>query len=297
MRVLVLHGIAAALLVGLGWFFILPVGGDMALWTPAFGSLLFVAAFAIAGGCFAWWRFGSRRALLAADILALFQMAFVSLLLVSLPVTFAAAVLVVLGFRGARNADESAGRSVHGAQKVHPVALIAAITAGVILTIQTYEFVLGDVAPFVDYGVSEVVITGSIWLAILLWLDGRPGALLGASLALVYLGAKQLADVATFGVYPLFIQVEVLLSLGASAILGLTTALAVWRRQFTGRAASGVVAANLVIGVLALPVVAPIGLVLALFIERPTERAAPDSAGAPAPDEPGIGALEGASTT
>jgi hypothetical protein len=222
-RVLVLHGVAAALLVGLGWFLIQPVGGDMALWTPAFGSLLFVAAFAIAGGCFAWTRFGSRRALLAADILALFQMAFVSLLLITLPVTFVAAALVVLGLRGARSVDESPERSVHAVAKVHPVALLAAITVGLILTIQTYEFVLGDVAPFVDYGVSEVVITGSLWLAILLWLDGRPGALLGAALALVYLGGKQLADVTTFAGYPLFIQVEVLLSLGASAILGLAT--------------------------------------------------------------------------
>jgi hypothetical protein len=282
------------MLVGLGLFFIQPVRGDIAFWTPAFGSLLFVAAFAIAGGCFAWTRFGARRALLAADILALFQMAFVSLLLVSLPVTFIAAVLVVFGFRGARSVDESPDRSVHRVTKVHPAALLAAITVGVILTIQTYEFVLGDVAPFVDYGVAEVVITGSIWLAILFWLDGRPGALLGASLALAYLGGKQLADVTTFAVYPLFIQLEVLLSLGASAILGLTTALAVWRRPRTRRVASGVVAAMFVIGVLALPVVAPIALGLALLIERPTERVDTDSASTPASDEPGIGALEGA---
>ncbi len=294
MRVLVLHGVAAALLVGLGWFFLQPLGGDIALWTPAFGSLLFVAAFAIAGGSFAWTRFGSRRALLAADILALFQMAFVSLLLVSLPVTFVAAVLVVLGIRTAKSVDESPERSVHRVAKVNPVALIAAITIGVILTIQTYEFVLGDVAPFVDHGVSEVVITGSLWLAILLWLDGRPGALLGASLALVYLGGRQLGDVATLAGYPLFIQLEVLLSLGASAILGLTTALAVWRRPTQQRIASGSVAALMVVGFLTLPVIAPFALVLALAVERPTEQADPDSADRLASDEARIGSPAGA---
>jgi hypothetical protein len=293
-RVLVLHGVAAALLVGLGWFLIQPVQGDIALWTPAFGSLLFVAAFAIAGGCFAWTRFGSRRALIAGDILALFQMAFVSLLLITLPVTFIAAVLVVFGIRGARSVDESPERSVHRAAKVNPVALLAAITIGVILTIQTYDFVLGDVAPFVDYGVSEVVITGSIWLAILFWLDGRPGALLGASVALLYLGGKQLADVAALAAYPLFIQLEVLLSLGASAILAITTALAVWRRPFRQRVASGAVAGLFVVGVLALAVVAPISLVLALFIDRPAAETEADSAGRVASDEPGIGVLEGA---
>lgn len=294
MRVLVLHGVAAALLVGLGWFFIQPVGGDMALWTPAFGALLFVASFAIAGGCFAWWRFGSRRALIAGDILALFQMAYVSLLLVSLPVTFIAAVLVILGIRGARSVDESAGRVARRVAKVHPVALLAAITVAVILTTETFDFVLGDVAPFVDYGVSEVVITGSIWLAILLWLDGRPGALLGGSLALVYLGGKQLADVATLAGYPLFIQLEVLLSLGASAIVGVAAALAVWRRPFAQRVASGAVAAASVVGFLGATVVAPIALALALLIERPTEHAEPDPAGRPASDETGIGLLEGA---
>jgi len=293
-RVLVLHGVAAALLVGLGWFLIQPVEGDIALWTPAFGSLLFVAAFAIAGGCFAWTRFGSRRALIAGDILALFQMAFVSLLLITLPVTFIAAVLVVFGIRGARSVDESPERSVHRVAKVSPVALLAAITIGVILTIQTYDFVLGDVAPFVDYGVSEVVITGSIWLAILFWLDGRPGALLGASVALLYLGGKQLADVAALAAYPLFIQLEVLLSLAASAIVGVATALAVWRRPSTGRLGPGAVAALFVVGVLAVAVVAPISLVLALFIDRPTAQTEADSAGRPASDEPGVGVLEGA---
>jgi hypothetical protein len=282
------------MLVGLGLFFIQPVRGDIAFWTPAFGSLLFVAAFAIAGGCFAWTRFGARRALLAADILALFQMAFVSLLLVSLPVTFVAAVLVVFGFRGARSVDESPDRSVHRVTKVHPAALLAAITVGVILTIQTYEFVLGDVAPFVDYGVAEVVITGSIWLAILFWLDGRPGALLGASVALLYLGGKQLADVAALAAYPLFIQLEVLLSLAASAIVGVATALAVWRRPSTGRLGPGAVAALFVVGVLAVAVVAPISLVLALFIDRPTAQTKTDSSGRPASDEPGVGVLEGA---
>jgi len=294
MRVLILHGVAAALLVGLGWFLIQPVEGDIALWTPAFGSLLFVAAFAIAGGCFAWTRFGSRRALIAGDILALFQMAFVSLLLITLPVTFIAAVLVVFGIRGARSVDESPERSVHRVAKVNPVALLAAITIGVILTIQTYDFVLGDVAPFVDYGVSEVVITGSIWLAILFWLDGRPGALLGASVALLYLGGRQLADVAAFAAYPLFIQLEVLLSLAASAIVGVATALAVWRRPSTGRLGPGAVAALFAVGVLAVAVVAPISLVLALFIDRPTAQPEGDSAGRPASDEPGVGVLEGA---
>jgi len=292
--VLVLHGVAAALLVGLGWFLIQPVEGDIALWTPAFGSLLFVAAFAIAGGCFAWTRFGSRRALIAGDILALFQMAFVSLLLITLPVTFIAAVLVVFGIRGARSVDESPERSVHRVAKVNPAALLAAITIGVILTIQTYDFVLGDVAPFVDYGVSEVVITGSIWLAILFWLDGRPGALLGASVALLYLGGKQLADVSALAAYPLFIQLEVLLSLGASAIVGVATALAVWRRPSTGRLGPGAVAALFAVGVLAVAVVAPISLVLALFIDRPTAQPEADSAGRPASDEPGVGVLEGA---
>lgn len=291
---LVLHGVAAALLVGLGWFLIQPVEGDIALWTPAFGSLLFVAAFAIAGGCFAWTRFGSRRALIAGDILALFQMAFVSLLLITLPVTFIAAVLVVFGIRGARSVDESPERSVHRVAKVNPAALLAAITIGVILTIQTYDFVLGDVAPFVDYGVSEVVITGSIWLAILFWLDGRPGALLGASVALLYLGGKQLADVSALAAYPLFIQLEVLLSLGASAIVGVATALAVWRRPSTGRLGPGAVAALFAVGVLAVAVVAPISLVLALFIDRPTAQPEADSAGRPASDEPGVGVLEGA---
>ena len=294
MRVLILHGVAAALLVGLGWFLIQPVEGDIALWTPAFGSLLFVAAFAIAGGCFAWTRFGSRRALIAGDILALFQMAFVSLLLITLPVTFIAAVLVVFGIRGARSVDESPERSVHRVAKVNPAALLAAITIGVILTIQTYDFVLGDVAPFVDYGVSEVVITGSIWLAILFWLDGRPGALLGASVALLYLGGKQLADVSALAAYPLFIQLEVLLSLAASAIVGVATALAVWRRPSTGRLGPGAVAALFAVGVLAVAVVAPISLLLALFIDRPTAQPEADSAGRPASDEPGVGVLEGA---
>ena len=291
---LVLHGVAAALLVGLGWFLIQPVEGDIALWTPAFGSLLFVAAFAIAGGCFAWTRFGSRRALIAGDILALFQMAFVSLLLITLPVTFIAAVLVVFGIRGARSVDESPERSVHRVGKVNPAALLAAITIGVILTIQTYDFVLGDVAPFVDYGVSEVVITGSIWLAILFWLDGRPGALLGASVALLYLGGKQLADVSALAAYPLFIQLEVLLSLAASAIVGVATALAVWRRPSTGRLGPGAVAALFAVGVLAVAVVAPISLLLALFIDPPTAQPEADSAGRPASDEPGVGVLEGA---
>jgi len=293
-KVLVLHGVAAALLVGLGWFFIQPVGGDMALWTPAFGSLLFVASIAIAGGCFAWWRFGSRRALIAGDILALFQMAFVSLLLVSLPVTFIAAVLVVVGNRAARSADAGAARVVHGVANVNPGALLAAITVAVILTTETFAFVLGEVAPFVDYGVSEVIITGSIWLAILLWLDGRPGALLGGSLALASVGLKQLADVATFTTFPPFAQLEVLLSFGASAIVGLATARTVWRRPLTARLASGAVAATFVIGFSTVAVVAATALVLALLIERPPTEAEPDSAGRPASEDPGIGVLEGA---
>jgi hypothetical protein len=174
------------------------------------------------------------------------------------------------------------------------VALLGAITVGLILTIQTYEFVLGDVAPFVDYGVAEVVITGSLWLAILLWLDGRPGALLGASLALLYLGGKQLTDLTTFAAYPLFIQLEALLSLGASAILGLATALDVWRRPLRQRIVSGSVAALFVIGFLTLPVVAPIALVLALAVERPTERADPASGDRLASDEAGVGLPAGA---
>jgi hypothetical protein len=111
---------------------------------------------------------------------------------------------------------------------------------------------------------------------------------------LAYLGGKQLADVTTFAVYPLFIQLEVLLSLGASAILGLTTALAGSSRPVPQRRDTGSIAALFVVGFLTLPVVAPIALVLALAVERRAERADPDSADRLASDEAGIGLPAGA---
>ena len=283
-----LHGIAAALLIGLGWFLIQPVQGDLAFWTPAFGSLLFVASIAIAGGCFAWWRFGSRRALIAGDAVALFQIAFVSLLLIFLPVMLVAGVLLLVGVGGARAADATTTRVTSPPTRVHPIAILAAITLAVILTIETFGFVLGDVAPFVDYGVSEVVVTGSIWLAILFWLDGRPGALLGVSLALVYVSVQRLADVATFTGYPLFIQLELLLSFGASAIVGLATGRAVWRRALIARLASGAVAVLFVIGFFTVAVVAPIALVLAVLIELPGKWTNPVPIDRASSDEPTV---------
>src|SRR2546428_6307203 len=102
-----------------------------------------------------------------------------SLRLIWLPVTLIAGLLMLVGVVSARGRDPAAGNAARRMASVHPVALLAALAIWVIFAWYAAQTVLGDIAPFFDYGVTEVVVAGVIGFAILFWLDARPGVLLG----------------------------------------------------------------------------------------------------------------------
>jgi hypothetical protein len=268
MRTLEAHGLAVAALLGLAVFILQPIQGDMAFWSPAEGSLLIAASISIAAGCFAWWRFGSRKALIVGDVLALVPMALESLRLIWLPVTLVAAALLLMGVASVRSHDATAGGSARRMATAHKVALVAALTIWALFAWFAAETVLGGPAPSFNYGVTEVVVAGVIGFAILFWLDARPGVLLGGSLALLYFSVRRLTSVDEITRAHPEVLVPSIVLLVASAIVVVATARSLWRRPRPGQLASLAVAAITVATLVTQQLASPVALVAALVIER-----------------------------
>jgi hypothetical protein len=291
MRVLVPHALAVVALLGLGLFFAQPIGGHIAFWTPGDATVLVIAAMFIVGGCFAWWRFAWRRALIVGDALALVPIAYVSLLIFVLPVTLTVAAMLVVGVAGARTHDAEKASSVRQAANVHRVALVAAVAIAGFFALTALGTAFSRLGGM--YGLIQVAVAGVFGFAVLFWLDGRPGALLGGSLAVLYFAGELLLG-GQAPVPPDVLLLRVALFV-AGSVVALATAWSVWKRAPVGRLASTAVAAITLAALVAtftipvgmLPIASPVVFLLALLIERPARRPVPNrDAREPAASEP-----------
>jgi hypothetical protein len=274
LKTLVTHLVAVAILLGLAWFILQPIQGDMALWGPEFASVLVAAVASILAGCFAWWRFGSFKALVAGDIAALLPMAFVSLVVFFIPVTATAAILMLAGLIAAGRDDPAIKPAGEQPARVQPALMVVAVVPALLIALNTVEAVFGDVAPFVDYGLPDVVLSGFFGLAILFWLDGRPGALLGLSIVLAYFTARRFANIdGVAGADPVHLARSLIL-LVTSLTMAVATARHAFRfRSGAARLASVAVAAVAAALLLTVQLATPLALVAALVIERPNRSA------------------------
>jgi hypothetical protein len=269
LKTLVTHLLAVGLLLGLVWFILQPIQGDVAMWLPEFASILVAAVAFILAGCFAWWRFGSFKALVAGDIAALLPMAFVSLVVFFIPVTATAALLMLAGLIAAGHDNPAIKPAGERPARVHPALIVAAVLPALLVALNTVEAVFGDVAPFVDYGLPDVVLSGFFGLAILFWLDGRPGALLGLSIVLVYFTARRFANIDDVAVADPVLLARSLILLATSLVIAVATARDALRfRSGAARLASVAVAAVAAALLLTVQVATPLALVAALVIER-----------------------------
>jgi hypothetical protein len=263
--VLVPHAIAVALLVALAWFVRQPISGDIALWSPAFATFLAGAIAIIAAGLFAWWRWGSLAGLVIADILALLPVGLVSIVFVFIPLVVVG-VLLLAGIVAARSDPPVASDPSRRRPRPAPafVVLVIAIPVAVYWW-YAFTSALGFVGPYVDYGLPDAVLGGSIGLAILLWLDGRPGALAGLGVSNLYAGVMSLTHV--LGVPTPEPLVDGILLIVPGAIAVIVSARDIRARSGVARLLSlGVSLGSLIIALVE-PLLAPVAIAAAIVIE------------------------------
>jgi hypothetical protein len=274
------HGVAIAALLGYTWFVFQPIrGSDIALWSPLFGVFFVVGAWLIAGGVFVWARWGSGRGLLLGDLLGLVPPGFVAVLYGILGVTLFLPVVipVVVGLFLARGAVRRGHVAPNRPQAAHPLlvgllAILVALSWWYAL-IYTFDPFVG----FYEYAFAEAVSGGVALFAILLWLDRRPGLLLGAGIASAYFGGSSVA----VGVAHGFAE-----GIVVGSLLLLTGLVGAWvagrdvleQPSVIGRAVSLGVAAITGIALVAAPMLSPLGVVAAVALERRAPADSPDDA-------------------
>jgi hypothetical protein len=276
------HVLAVCVMAGLAWFVRQPIQGDMAFWSPAAATFLIGAMWLVAGGSFGLLRWASYRALMLADVAALPAVFFGSLGF-TFVIGIVIAILLLVGLamtwrarRAARSAELPRPRTVGWPALALLVAPVA-VWWWYGFTV-AYDFV----GTIVNYGIEEVMIGGLVGAAVVLWLDRRPGLLLGSAVTLVYYGALNLSN-GIDGQFP-----EAILD-GVVFVASGLFAIFVSGRDIVARLGIGMlipvgVAAATVAVVLVQPLLTPLVVVAALVLERsaadaaaPAVRAAPAS--------------------
>ena len=266
-----LHLLAVTLLAGLAWFIRQPIRGDVAMWTSDIASFLVIAIGLILAGCLAWWRLGSRRALVLADFLALPPIAFASLVIFFIPVTATAAVLLLIGAvnvpRAGYDYDVEQGQRT-GAPRTRTILIL--LVPVLLIWLDVLTATLEGIGGFVDYALPSAVLGGVVLGAIVLWLDGRPGLLSGLALALAWFSGGSVLFGLGRGSVPIILEGAVMV---ATALFAAGLAI----RDIRSRTGSGqLVSLAIAVGSIALaaasPLLAPLAIVVSLALERPRPR-------------------------
>jgi hypothetical protein len=162
-----------------------PIGGDIAIYGPQLSPFLIVPSFLFVAGAFAWVRWSSLRAMVAADALGMIPVGVLTVaygvvpglpVIVPLLVGFAAAV------RASRESDPGPSRLPRQVAPLQLAALAVPIALG---WWTAFGIAFGFAGSFLDYGLPSAVAGGVYFFAVLLWLDRRPGTLLGAGAILI----------------------------------------------------------------------------------------------------------------
>ena len=263
------------------WFVRQPISGDMALWSPAAATFLAAAIWLVAGGSFALVRWGMYRPLLIADLAALPAIFFGSVGLLIFVGGSAIAILLLIGMAmtwRARDRVRMDGRSSPRSVGLPSLGLLA------LPVVVWWWYGLSTAYDFIgaltDYGLAEVMIGGVVGAAILLWLDRRPGLLLGSGVSLVYFGGFDLASSLDAGILEGMVESAILL---ASGLFGIVLA---GRDAMSRRGIDLVVPIVIAIGCAAVailqPLLVPFVVVAAIAIERPVSAEAPPVTAVPA---------------
>ena len=278
---LVPHLLAVGVMLWQGWFIYQPISGDIALWSPAGATFLAAASWLVAGGSFALVRWGMVRPLLLADLAALPLLFFGALGILIFVGGLAIAILLLIGLAMAWRARGRIRRSRRGSPRPAGGLVLAVLALAVVdfwwygLTV-AYDFI----GTITGYGLAEVMVGGVIGAAILLWLDRRPGLLLGSSVSLVYFGAFGLANGVDLRILEAIVESAILL---ASGVVGLILA----GRDLLPRRGIDLlipiaIGAGCAAAVLLEPLLVPFAVVAALALERPIGTEAPPVAAMPA---------------
>ena len=289
-QVWLLHGLAILILVAMTWVVLQPTGEGIQFWAPGFAGFLVFSIWLIGANVVAWSRWWRFRPLVAIDLLAVIPVALVSAMLLFLPALLVAGLLILAASAASPLRDV---RPPAEPRRVHPVVLglvglPVAVSAWSVLGVMTDPFLWNE--PM--YAIEVASSAGIALIGIILWLDKRPGTLLGASLASLYWLVTALGYVSAavaegrLGIEWLdYVVQTTLISIGAAA--GVIVALADVRRASGRRAALAPVVVAAVTAILSVVAVeaAVLGPALALLIEPRIE-----GEDATAGDAPGPGA-------
>jgi hypothetical protein len=284
--VVVTHGLAIAALLFYTWFVFQPVrGSDIVLWGFELGVFFVIGAWLIAAGVFAWVRWDSGRALVLGDLLGLVPPGIVAFLyqilgiILFLPVLIPVLVGLFLAHGEPRLVE--AGSRI---RQTHPL-LLATIAAPIVISWwYAFTWMFDAFGLYREYAFGEAVTSGVAVFAVLLWLDRRPGLLLGTAVASAYHGASSVAVGVEYGSLENIVVGSVLL---LSGLLGGWVAGrdVVEHRVGTAPLRSLVVAAAASIAAFVATLLAPLVVVLALVIERPHAVDSPEEPDASIPIE------------
>ncbi|MFL5677902.1 MAG: hypothetical protein ACJ77X_09720 [Chloroflexota bacterium] len=280
-RLLVPQILAVGVMLWQAWFVYQPISGDMAFWSPAAATFLALAILLIAGGSFALVRWGMVRPLLLADLAALPFVFFGSLGFLIVFGGVAIVILLLVGvamtWRGRDRVRQSGLSSPRSVGRLPLAVLTLAVLHfwwfGVSIA---YDFI----GLITGYGLAEVLVGGAIGAAILLWLDRRPGLLLGSAASLVYIGVFGLTHGLDIARLDVIVGSAIPL---ASGLVGLALAARdVLPSRGMDLLIQMVVGVACAVAVLLEPVLVPFVVAAALAVERPIATEAPPAAALPA---------------
>jgi len=271
---LVPHVLAVGLMLWQAWFVYQPISGDIALWSPAEATFLAAASWLVAGGVFALMRWGMVRPLLLADLAALPAVFFGSLGILVFVGGLAIAILLLIGLAMTWRARARVRRN-RGASPRPASRLSLAILAMAVVVFWWYGLSIAYdfIGVITGYGLAEVMIGGVVGAAIVLWLDRRPGLLLGSGASLVYFGAFGLANGVDIGLVDAIVESAIILAPG---LLGLILAgRDLLPRRGIALAISIAIGVGCAAAVLLEPLLVPFAVVAALVMERPMDTDGP----------------------
>ena len=279
--VLGLHLAAISVPLLLAWLSRQPISGDIAFWPFQTAAFALVGIGFVTAGLFAFWRWGSVRWLVAADLAAVLPILALTFWLLGIPV-----LLLALGALLALRSPVGTG-DVRGVPRPRIDLLIAAVI-GVACVIELKAALidsLGFVGAFMDFGVLPAMTAVVFGFGILLWLDRRPGMLLGAGLMLTYWGLVVTFGASEFGRPDIY---------GLLGLIPGIVAIVVAIRDLLGRSPSDRIVSLLVAAatlglLLVAPLASPAAIVAAIAFERPGRTAA-----APTVSEAGAAGAAGA---